>query len=73
MSEPRQYPTDRRAFLELVGVLRVRQATEQGYIECEPGGVFDAAYPPRYDERTRSRLLGHCRKVFFIGEDMRLK
>ena len=30
-------------------------------------------YPPRYDERTRSRLLGHCRKVFFIGEDMRLK
>ena len=31
--------------------LRIPQATKQGYIEIEPGGVFDAAYP---DSPTRS-------------------
>lgn len=28
-------------------------------------------YPQRYDERTKSRLLGCCRRVFFVGDDMR--
>jgi len=30
-------------------------------------------YPPRYDERTRSRLLECCRRIFFEGEDLRQK
>ncbi len=30
--------------------LKIPQATRQGYIEIEPGSVFDAAYP---DSRTR--------------------
>jgi DNA replication protein DnaC len=28
-------------------------------------------YPARYDERTRSRLLGCCRRIFFEGDDLR--
>jgi hypothetical protein len=30
--------------------LKIPQATKKGYIEVEPGGVFDAAYP---DSKTR--------------------
>lgn len=30
--------------------LKIPQATKKGYIEIEPGGVFDAAYP---DSKTR--------------------
>ena len=31
-------------------ILRIRQATKQGYIEIKPGGIFDASYP---DSKTR--------------------
>lgn len=33
--------------------LRIPQATKQGYIEIEPGGVFDAAYPNSKTRRGR--------------------
>ena len=33
--------------------LRIPQATKQGYIEVEPGGVFDAAYPDSPTRRGR--------------------
>lgn len=62
MVKVRHYKTTRRPFLEIVNgggisehlVLRVRQATAQGYIECDPGGVADLAYPS--SELRRSRV-----------------
>ena len=33
--------------------IKVPQATKQGYIEVEPGGVFDAAYPDSSTRRGR--------------------
>ena len=54
----KRFKTDKRPFLEVVDgdghlVLRVRQATAQGYIECDPNGVFDAAYPESELRRAR--------------------
>lgn len=46
-----------RPFLNLRGdVLEVRQATETGYIECPPGGLFDASYPN--STLRRARVVG---------------
>ena len=39
--------------LGATGVLRISQATEQGYIEVQEGGVFDAAYPSSSTRRGR--------------------
>ena len=39
--------------LGVTGVLRISQATEQGYIEVQEGGVFDAAYPSSSTSRGR--------------------
>lgn len=50
------------------GVLRVRQATEQGYIECEPGGVFDAAYPESVYRRARVKERGRIASTLMAGE-----
>lgn len=36
-----------------VTAIRVPQATKQGYIEVEPGGVFDGAYPESTTRRGR--------------------
>lgn len=33
--------------------LRIPQATEQGYIEVEPGGIFDGSYPNSKTRRGR--------------------
>lgn len=48
----------KRPFLEIAGVggqivLRVRQATEQGYAECDPGGAFDIGYISSTTRRAR--------------------
>ena len=62
MAKVRHYPTTERPFLQLAperGVLRVRQATVQGYIECRSPGVFDAAYPT--SELRRARVKGQFR------------
>lgn len=39
-------------------VLRIRQATEQGYIECDPMGVCDLAYPSSELRRARVKDRG---------------
>jgi DNA (cytosine-5)-methyltransferase 1 len=39
-------------------VLRIRQATEQGYIECDPGGVADLAYLSSELRRARVKDRG---------------
>ena len=39
------------------------------------GGTDDqgVTYPPRYDQRTFSRLVGNTVRVYFEGEDMRIR
>ena len=65
----RHYPTDGRPFLELAdGVLRVRQATTTGYIECDPDGVFDAAYPSSELRRARVKTRGKVAGTLMAGE-----
>ena len=39
-------------------MLRIRQATEQGYIECDAGGVCDLAYPQSELRRARVKERG---------------
>ena len=39
-------------------VLRIRQATERGYIECDAGGVCDLAYPQSELRRARVKERG---------------
>ena len=39
-------------------VIRIRQATEQGYIECDPQGVCDLAYPSSQLRRARVKDRG---------------
>lgn len=63
MSEAKRYSTDKRPFLEIAArggqiVLRIRQATEQGYIECDAGGVADLAYPSSELRRARVKDRG---------------
>ena len=81
MAKVRHYPTDKRPFLEVVSVdghsvLRVRQATAQGYIECDPNGVADLAYPTSELRRARvkdrgrgagTRMAGDCAQCVFIA------
>ncbi len=59
--------------------LLVRQATEAGYIECESGGVFDAAYPTSELRRARVKeggrvasalMAGECSQCVFITYDL---
>ena len=63
MSEAKRYSTAGRPFLEVASrggqiVLRIRQATEQGYIECDAGGVCDLAYPQSELRRARVKERG---------------
>ena len=55
-------PTGDRSLKSLRGggqiVLRIRQATEQGYIECDPMGVCDLAYPSSELRRARVKDRG---------------
>lgn len=72
MSNVKHYiPT--RPFLSIASrggqiVLQVRQATEQGYIECVPGGVFDMAYPTSQLRRARVKEDGRVASALMAGE-----
>ena len=73
MSNARRYETDRRPFLEVVNdgernILRIRQATEQGYIECQPDGVCDLAYPESVYRRSRVKDGGRVAGTLMAGE-----
>ena len=62
----------KRPFLEIstMGgqlVLRIRQATEQGYIECDPHGVFDIEYPESKTRRARVTDRGHTCGTIMSG------
>ena len=49
-------------------MLCVRQATEQGYIECLPGGVADLAYPTSQLRRARVKDGGLVASALMAGE-----
>ena len=73
MSEAKRYSTDGRPFLEIASrggqiVLRIRQATEQGYIECDPQGVCDLAYPSSQLRRARVKDDGLVASALMSGE-----
>jgi hypothetical protein len=66
------YKTSSRPFLEIAArggqiVLRIRQATEQGYIECDPQGVFDIDYPSSITRRARVTDRGHIAGTIMTG------
>lgn len=64
----------RRPFLTIANrgggqiVLQVRQATESGYIECLPNGVFDMAYPTSKLRRARVKEDGRVASALMAGE-----
>lgn len=63
----------KRPFLSLEkvgGVIRllVRQASETGYIECDPKGVFDMAYPGSPYRRARVKDYGRQASSLMSGE-----
>ena len=65
----------KRPFLSLEKVgggriirLLVRQASETGYIECDPNGVFDMAYPGSPYRRARVKDYGHVASALMSGE-----
>jgi DNA (cytosine-5)-methyltransferase 1 len=70
----KRYKTDSRPFLEVVMsdkehlVLRVRQATDTGYIECDPNGVADLAYPNSELRRARVKERGSIASTITAGE-----
>ncbi len=70
----KRYKTDARPFLQVVAdnnghlVLRVRQETETGYIECDPNGVADLAYPNSELRRARVKERGSIASTVTAGE-----
>ena len=70
----KRYKTDSRPFLEVVMsenghlVLRVRQATDTGYIECDPNGAADLAYPNSELRRARVKERGAIASTITAGE-----
>ena len=60
-SRYRIYDTNERPFAQMVDVdgqtyLRVRQATDIGYVDCPVGGCCDFSYPN--SELRRGRIVG---------------
>ena len=49
--------------------LRIRQATKQGYIEVEQGGVFDATYPDSTTRRGRVQEGGNIAPTLMASGD----
>lgn len=49
-------------------MLRIRQATEQGYVECDPGGVFDLSYPQSELRRARVKERGRVAGTMMAGD-----
>ena len=47
--------------------IAIRQATEQGYIECELGGIADFSFPDSKDRRGRVQEGGRCSPALTSG------
>lgn len=53
-----------------VTAIRIPQATKQGYIEVEPGGVFDAAYPESKTRRGRVQEGGQVSPTLCTSNEL---
>lgn len=58
--------------LGATGVLMIPQATKQGYIEVEQGGVFDAAYPESTTRRGRVQEGGKVTPTICTSNELSL-
>lgn len=58
--------------LGATGVLCISQATKQGYIEVEEGGVFDAAYPESTTRRGRVQEGGKVTPTICTSNELSL-
>ena len=56
--------------LGATGVLAIPQATKQGYIEVEPGGVFDGAYPESTTRRGRVQEGGKVTQTICTSNEL---
>lgn len=52
----------------VVETVRIKQATSQGYIECEVGGVADLSYPESKTRRGRVQENGQVSPTLMAGE-----
>lgn len=52
----------------LLETVRIKQATSQGYIECEVGGVADLSYPDSKTRRGRVQENGQVSPTLMAGE-----
>ena len=55
-----------------VTAIKIPQATKQGYIEIEEGGVFDAAYPPSTTRRGRVQEGGSVAPTLCTSNELSL-
>lgn len=63
-----EMPTNVLSSLSRGGLLQVRQATEKGYLEVLPNGVFDIAYPSSTVRRGRVKERGRIASALTAGE-----
>lgn len=49
--------------------IRIREATEKGYVEIAPGQVFDASYPSSRTRRGRLQGGGEICPTLMAGEN----
>lgn len=73
MSKKEKRYTHTRPFLAVeksggVFSLLVRQASETGYIECHPNGIFDVAYPGSPYRRARVKDYGRQASSLMSGD-----
>lgn len=52
----------------LLETVRIKQATSQGYIECEVGGVADLSFPDSKTRRGRVQDMGRVSPTLMAGE-----
>ena len=52
----------------IVETVKIKQATSQGYIECEVGGVADFSYPDSKTRRGRVQENGQVSQTIMAGE-----
>ena len=52
----------------VVETVRIKQATSQGYIECEVGGVADLSFPESKTRRDRVQEKGQVSPTLMAGE-----
>lgn len=49
------------------GVLKIKQATKDGYLECVPNGCFDGSYPSSHNRRGRVQGGGQIAPAITCG------